>query len=74
MCIFVGILININESRVECFDFLESELMTQHSTFPRTAARDTGAGGNSTTINNATHLAARHSTVARKRGRRGFQR
>jgi len=48
--------------------------MTLRSNSPRTAARDTAAGGNGTTIPTASHLAARHLTVARRRGRRGLQR
>jgi hypothetical protein len=42
--------------------------MAQRSNLLRTAARDTAASGNSTTIHNAFHLAARHSTVARRCG------
>jgi hypothetical protein len=42
--------------------------MAQHSKLPRTAARDTAAGGNGKAFHNASLLAARHSTVARRRG------
>jgi ribosomal protein S27E len=38
--------------------------MTQHSNVPLRAARVTTARGNSSTVHNTCHLAARHKTAA----------
>jgi len=42
--------------------------MTQHSNVPLGAARVTAARGDGATVQNASHLAARHKTAAANRG------
>lgn len=41
--------------------------MAKHSNFPLTAARDQAACGNGTTVQKASHSAARHKTAAANR-------
>ena len=44
--------------------------MTQQSNFSLRATRDRAASGNGTTVDNASHLHARHTTVAASSGER----
>ena len=57
----------INQELADSTFLEKSELMTQYNNFPLTAARDTAACGNDTTVHNASHIATRRGAAAGNR-------